>query len=372
MGSSKNFDYRYTWVRDSSFVVYSLLRIGMAEEAVQFMQFIGARTKEVVPIPTAPLPMQPIYCISGEHPPPETDLPHLRGHENSRPVRIGNNSYKQLQLDIIGEAIDALYVYNKWAKPLSHEAWQHVLEIVDWVCANWNRPDHSIWEIPGEPKHYVYSKLMCWVAIDRAIRLSEHRSFPLLSKRELEAPADSTRAFSSKRRALWYSTRDEVFMDIIKRGWNPSIGSFVQSYGSTVIDASAAMMPLLFFLAPTDPKMIKTIAKIASPPQQGGLSSGGLVLKSKEDHSDDGCSDPGTYNAASFWAIEALARSGGEQAEAARLRFENMLTFANHLGLYSEELDLSGRVMGNFPHATTHMALISAAFNLSRKHRGEG
>ncbi|MEO8801626.1 MAG: glycoside hydrolase family 15 protein, partial [Polyangiaceae bacterium] len=246
--------------------------------------------------------------------------------------------------------------YNKHAVPISYDLWAHLRRLVDWVCDNWKREDEGIWEVRGGARHFTYSKLMCWVAIDRGLRLADKRSFP----------AD---------RLKWIETRDEIYEAIMKNGWSESRKSFVQSFGSEEIDASNLIMPLVFFMSPGDPRMLATIDAIKQAPADGGLLSDSLVFRYDAHLGHDGFKTAdGTFNMCTFWLVEALTRAG--RAEPARLAearvlFERMLGYANHVGLYSEETGPSGEALGNFPQAFTHLALISAAFTLDRA-LGEG
>ena len=343
----RNWDYRYTWIRDAAFTVYGLLRIGFTDEASRFMGWIENRCHELNPDGS----LQIMYGIDGRHVLTENILDHLEGYKGSRPVRIGNSAYSQLQLDIYGELMDAVYISNKYGTPISYEFWTHLRELTDWVCDNWMRPDEGIWEVRGGQQHFVYSKLMCWVAIDRALRLADKRSFP----------ADRDR---------WLKVRDQVYEEIMERGWNPDRQAFVQAYGSDALDASNLIMPLVFFLSPTDPRMISTLNAINRSPENGGLVSNSLVHRYDVGRTEDGIDgSEGTFNICSFWLVEALTRAGRidrPRLDEARLMFEKMLSYANHLGLYAEETGHSGEGLGNFPQAFTHLALISAAFNLDR------
>lgn len=347
VGGERNWDYRYTWVRDAAFTLYALMRIGFIDEAAQFMQWLEARCHELNPDGS----LQIIYGIDGRHALTEEILDHLDGYKGSRPVRIGNGAYNQLQLDIYGELMDSVYLYNKYGSPISYDFWTHLRQLVTWVCNNWQRKDEGIWEVRGGQQHFVYSKLMCWVAVDRALRLADKRSFP----------ADRDR---------WFKVRDQIYEDIMAKGWNPKRQAFVQHYESESVDAANLMMPLVFFLSPTDPRMLKTLDAINRSPEQGGLVSNSLVYRYNVDQIADGLrGEEGTFNICTFWLVEAMTRAGrDEQArlEEARLIFEQMLGHANHLGLYAEETGSSGEALGNFPQAFTHLALISSAFNLDK------
>lgn len=347
LGGERNWDYRYTWLRDAAFTIYGLLRIGFTEEAAGFMRWIEARCQELNPDGS----LQIMYGIDGRHTLTEETLDHLAGYKDSRPVRIGNGAYDQLQLDIYGELLDSIYLYNKHGAPISYDLWVQLRRLVNWVCDNWKRTDEGIWEVRSGQQHFVYSKLMCWVALDRGLRLADKRSFP----------ADRER---------WLKVRDEIFEDIMVHGWNEDRKAFVQYYGCDALDAANLMMPLVFFVAPNDPRMMSTLEAINQPPSQGGLVANSLVYRYNLEHSRDGLSgEEGTFNICTFWLVEALTRAGQvypECLQEARLMFERMLGYANHVGLYAEETGNHGEALGNFPQAFTHLALISAAFNLDR------
>ena len=342
VGGGRNWDYRYTWIRDAAFTLYGLLRIGFTEEAERFMGWLEDRCYK--PKPDGPL--QLMYGIDGRTDLTEETLDHLEGYRGSRPVRVGNGAYDQLQLDIYGELMDAVYLYNKYGDPIWYELWIHLRGLIDWVCDNWQRKDEGIWEVRSGRQHSVYSKLMCWVAVDRALRLADKRSFP----------ADRER---------WLKVRDEIYEEIMDKGWSPERKAFVQAYGGDTLDASSLIMPLVFFVAPKGPRMLSTLDAINRPPKDDGLVSNGLVFRYDVEKSADGLmGEEGTFNLCTFWLVEALTRAG--RLEEARLIFEQMLGYANHLGLYAEEIGPSGEALGNFPQAFTHLTLISAAFNLDR------
>jgi len=347
IGGSRNWDYRYTWIRDASFTLYALLRIGFTEEAAQFMLFLENRCQEL----DLDDPLQIMYGIDGYHDLNEEILDHLEGYKGSYPVRIGNGAYKQLQLDIYGELMDSVYLFNKYGTPISYDLWLSLRRLLNWVCDNWQRQDEGIWETRGGRKDYIYSNLMCWVALDRGLRLAQKRSFP----------ADHQR---------WLKERDRIYEEIMAKGWSHERQAFVQYYGSTSLDASNLIMPLVFFMSPTDPRMLKTLDAINSPPEQGGLVSDSLVYRYNPEEAPDGLSGTeGTFNLCTFWLVEALTRAGKvdrKRLDRARLIFEQMLSYANHLGLYAEETGSSGEALGNFPQAFTHVSLISAAWNLNR------
>ncbi len=353
IGGVRNWDYRYTWIRDSAFTLYGFLRIGFTREATAFMQWLHARIRNES---DAPGPLQIVYGIDGRTDLTEQTLDHLDGYKSSRPVRIGNDAYRHLQLDIYGEMLDSIYLYDKGVTPISYSSWSHVRNSLEWLCENWTREDEGIWEVRGGRRHFVYSKLMCWVALDRGLRLSHKRSLP----------ADHLK---------WLTTRDRIYEEIMTKGWNESRGSFVQSYGSESLDASNLIMPLVRFISPTDSRMLRTLDAINRPPAESGLVSDGLVYRYDAAKGSDGLDgSEGTFNMCSFWLVEALTRAGRSdprKLDEARLLFERMLGYANHLGLYAEETGDSGEALGNFPQAFTHLALISSAFNLNRTLDGE-
>lgn len=342
-GGERNWDYRYTWIRDAAFTLYGLMRIGHTEEAHHFMDWLQARAHELNPDGS----LQIMYGIDGRHTLTEETLDHLEGYRGSRPVRVGNGAYNQLQLDIYGELMDSVYLFNKYGTPISYDLWVNLRKLANWVCDNWHLKDEGVWEIRGGRQHFIYSKLMCWVALDRAIRLANKRSFP----------ADRDR---------WEEVRDQIYMEIMTKGWNEERKAFVQYYGSDHLDAANLMMPLVFFLSPTDPRMLSTLDATMEE-----LVSDSLVYRYNVEETADGLAgEEGTFSICTFWLVEALTRAGrlGE----ARLIFEKMLSYANHLGLYAEQIGPTGEAMGNFPQAFTHLALISAAYNLDRALGGGG
>jgi GH15 family glucan-1,4-alpha-glucosidase len=340
IGGGRNWDYRYTWIRDTAFSLYALLRLGFTEEAAGFMDWLTTRFRERAGHESGPL--QIMYGIDGRAELPEEELDHFEGYRGSSPVRIGNGAADQLQLDIYGELIDSVYLFNKYATPISYGAWSDLTRIVDWVCENWDQADEGIWETRGGRQNFTYSRVMSWVAVERAIRVAQQRGLP----------ADIVR---------WRGVRDDIYRQVLERGWNAERGAFVQHYDTDVLDASVLLMPLTKFMAPTDPLWTSTLDGITRE-----LVADSLVYRYNVEASPDGLrGDEGTFSICSFWYVEALARSG--QLDEARLAFEKMLTYANHVGLYSEEIGSTGELLGNFPQAFTHLALISAAANLDRQ-----
>ncbi|MFE7275219.1 glycoside hydrolase family 15 protein [Streptomyces sp. NPDC057623] len=339
IGGERNWDYRYVWVRDAAFCVYAMLRLGFTGEAEAFMNFLTEHVSRGDGCQSGPL--QIMYGIDGRADLPERELGHLEGHLGSAPVRVGNAAADQLQLDIYGALVDSIYLYDKWAKPVSSDQWDDVCGLVDWVCEHWDQPDEGVWETRGGRKNFLYSRLMCWVAIERGIRMANRRGLP----------ADLPR---------WQACRDTIYRRIMSRGWSERRHAFVQHEDGDVLDAAVLMMPLTKFIAPTDPKWLSTLDALTQD-----LVSDSLVYRYDPTASPDGLrGDEGTFSICSFWYVEAMVRAG--RVDEARLAFEKMLTYANHLGLYAEEISHTGEQQGNFPQAFTHLALISAAFNLDR------
>jgi GH15 family glucan-1,4-alpha-glucosidase len=336
VGGQRNWDYRFTWVRDAAFSVYALMRLGFFEEAGAFMTWLQARCTET-PDGTG---LAVLYALDGAAPEPECVLEHLSGYRGSRPVRIGNGAAEQLQLDIHGELMDSVYLFNKRAEPISYDLWVALCRQLEWLDKHWEEPDHGVWEVRGPTRRFTYSTLMTWVAFERATRIAQQRGLP--------APL-----------ADWRAAADRAYLHVQRECWSPQRNSFVQYPNSLSLDASALVMPLVKFLGPRDPRFLATLDRI-----EAELVTDSLVHRYKTDGTD-GFSDPeGTFTLCSFWYVEALTRAG--RLSQARHTFEKMLTYANHLGLYGEEIGASGEALGNFPQAFTHLALISAAVNLDR------
>ncbi len=339
IGGERNWDYRYTWIRDGSFTLYSLMRLGYTDEAQAFMRWFEDRCRELNPDGS----LQIMYGADGRHRLTEETLPHLEGYMGSKPVRIGNGAYDQLQLDIYGELLDSVYLFDKYGEPISHDMWMNLRRLVDWVAANWKLPDEGIWEVRGGRKEFLFSRVMCWAALDRAVRLARKRSFP--------APL-----------AKWEAVRDEIYQEIFTRFWDSKRQAFVQFEGAGTTDASSLLMPLIKFISPTDPRWLSTLKAI-----EEDLVDDSHVYRYRHGSSaahDGLMGKEGTFCICSFWYAECLARAG--QLERARYAFEKMLGYANHLGLYPEELGPAGEHLGNFPQAFTHIGLISAAYYLDR------
>jgi len=334
IGGKRNWDYRFTWIRDASFTLYALIRLGYTEEARQFMKWVEDRCGELNPDGS----LQIMYGIDGRHDLTEQTLPNLEGYRKSSPVRIGNGAYKQLQLDIYGELMDSVYLFNKYGDPISHDFWSNLVRLINWVCKNWMQPDEGIWEVRGGSHEFLYSRLMCWVALDRGIRLATKRSLP--------APLPE-----------WHRVRDSIYRDIFQNFWDSRGKAFVQYRGSRHLDSANLLMPLIKFISPTDPRWLSTIKATEEE-----LVYDSLVYRYITDDYLPG--KEGTFSMCSFWYVEALALAG--DLEKARFLFEKMMGHANHLGLYAEELGPRGEHLGNFPQAFTHLGLISAGYRLDR------
>jgi GH15 family glucan-1,4-alpha-glucosidase len=338
IGGARNWDYRYVWIRDAAFTLYGLMRLGYTEEAGEFMRWVERRCAEL----TDGGGLQIMYGLDGRRELREDVLGHFEGYRRSSPVRIGNGAAGQLQLDIYGELMDAVYLYNKYGEPISHDLWTSLTALINWVCVHWNQPDEGIWEIRGGRQHFLFSRLMCWAAVDRGIRLARQRSFP--------APFDR-----------WHAVRTDIYQDIFTNFWDPRLRAFVQRKGAATLDASTLLMPLVRFISPTDPRWLSTLAAI-----EDSLVDDSLVYRYRGDETFDGLTGrEGTFCMCTFWFVECLGRSGDLQK--ARFLFEKALGYANHLGLFAEELGPRGEHLGNFPQAFTHLALISAAFDLDRR-----
>jgi GH15 family glucan-1,4-alpha-glucosidase len=340
-GGERNWDYRYTWVRDGSFSVHSLLDLGYVDEARAFLRWLGDRVRDASE-DGGESPLKIMYRVDGSSDLVEESLDHLSGWRESRPVRIGNGAAGQLQLDIYGEAFDALSAGAAQGLEMSYDAWGKVSRLLGWLCDNWDREDEGIWETRGGRQHFTYGRVMSWVAFDRGIRFAQSTSRPA----DLEA---------------WTKARNAIYEQVMTRGWNEERKAFVQHYATNVLDASNLTMPLVGFVSPHDPRWQSTLDAMDAE-----LVSDSLVYRYDPSASPDGLlGDEGTFSICTFWFVDALARSG--RLDEARLTFEKMLTYANHLGLYSEEIGPTGEQLGNFPQAFSHLALIKAATTLDRE-----
>jgi GH15 family glucan-1,4-alpha-glucosidase len=340
VGGERNWDYRYTWIRDASFSVHALLGLGFTDEAAAFGGWLNDRVAEQAGEGSGPLKI--MYRVDGSSDLQEETIDHLEGYAGSKPVRIGNGAADQLQLDIYGEMLGSIWLADRNGIRVGHPGWTKLGGIADWLCEHWDQPDEGVWETRGGRQNLTYGRLMCWVALDRMVRLA----------REHGRPADLAR---------WIGERDRIYRQIMEHGWNPERGAFTQHDKTDVLDASLLMLPLTGFLVPSDPMWLSTLDAM-----EGELVSDSLVYRYNPSASPDGLrGEEGTFSICTFWYVDALARSG--RLEQARYAFENMFTYANHLGLYGEEIGLTGEQLGNFPQAFTHLSLINAAINLNHQ-----
>ncbi|MCP1118977.1 glycoside hydrolase family 15 protein [Robbsia andropogonis] len=332
----RRWDYRYTWIRDAAFSIYALIRLGHADEADAFVRWMNRRVDH----PDFDGRLKVVYGLAGDCPSEEVALASLADGHAQQPPLIGNAAADQLQLDIYGALMDALYLDNKYGTPISHDGWRNVTKMIEYVVEHWREPDAGIWEFRPGNQPLLHSRLMCWVAVDRALRLAAKRSLP--------APVER-----------WTAVRGDIYDDIFTHFWNPDLKAFVQSRGGNRLDAAALMMPLVKFISPKDPRWLSTLDAIGRE-----LVVDPLVYRYPPDGGDGLDGSEGSFLACSFWYAEALARAG--RVDEGRLIFEKTLGYANHLGLYSEELSAAGEPLGNFPQCLPHLALISAAYELDR------
>ncbi|WP_182085372.1 glycoside hydrolase family 15 protein [Aureimonas sp. ME7] len=339
VGGERNWDYRFCWVRDSAFTLYALSRLHYFDETEAFIHFLMER---IAGSEADRSGLQIMYGMDGRSELTEVELPHLSGYAGSKPVRVGNGAFDQRQMDIFGEFMDAVYIATKARGKPSYSVWAKLSGLVDWLCGNWHLPDRGIWESRGEDKEYLSSRLMCWVAIDRGMRIADRESLP----------ADMAR---------WRAERDKIQRTIVEEFWNPEIGAFTQFKGGDTLDAVVLLMPLVRFINPRDPMWLSTLKAVKRDLVHDCLVRRYINGPSNHDGLEG---EEGFFTICSFWYVEALARSGfvGE----ARLLFEKLHSYANHLGLYAEELSTDGEHLGNFPQGLTHLSLISAAIWLDR------
>lgn len=334
IGGDRNWDYRFTWIRDAAFTMYAFLRLGFWEEASAFLQWIHERSGDDV--------LNLMYAVDGKPVIKEQVLKNLEGYMGSGPVRIGNAAKDQHQLDIYGELIDTIYIYNKNHSKINYEFWLTVQKHIFCVIEEWEKPDHGIWEFRSGKKHFLHTRLMCWVAMDRAIKIATDRSFPYPEKE-------------------WKEVRDKIYLDIYEGFWNKKLGAWVQYKGGEGVDASVLLMPLVHFITPDEPRWLSTLKVIEEK-----LSTDVLIYRYDNKGDIDGLlGEEGTFNMCSFWFIEALAKN--KEVDKALEYFEKMVGYSNHLGLFSEQIGKRGEHLGNFPQAFTHLALISAALELDKQ-----
>jgi GH15 family glucan-1,4-alpha-glucosidase len=337
IGGERNWDYRYTWVRDASFSVHALLRLGFVEEADQFAHWLGDRVRERVGSDSGP--MNIMYRIDGSSDLKEEILDHWRGYRGSAPARIGNGAAEQLQLDIYGEAMDSIFTAAQAGLALPYQGWNAISGVLNWLADNWDQPEEGIWETRGGRQPFTYGRVMCWVAFDRGIRMAIEHGRP--------APLER-----------WTAERDRIYRQVMERGFHASRQAFVQHYDTDVLDSALLRMPSVGFIDGRDPLWQTTLAAM-----DGELVTDSLVYRYDPEASPDGLrGSEGTFSLCTFAYVDALTRAG--RLDAARTAFEKMLTYGNHVGLYSEEIALTGEQIGNFPQAFTHLALIDAAITL--------
>ncbi len=340
LGGERNWDYRYTWIRDSTFMLWALYTLGFDWEANDFFYFVAdlAEAEEGE--------LQIMYGIGGESRLDEQELDHLSGYAGSRPVRIGNGAYRQHQHDVWGAVLDSIYLHTRSRDQLPDRLWPIIKRQVTGALEHWREPDHGIWEVRGEPQHFTSSKLMCWVAADRGARLAQLRDDSEWAER-------------------WHTAAAEIHADICEHGVDER-GVFTQHYGTTTLDASLLLMPLVRFLPAEDPRTVATVRAIADE-----LTEDGLVLRYRVADTDDGLSgEEGSFTICSFWLVSALCEIG--ELQRARALCEKLISHASALGLYAEEIDpRTGRHLGNFPQAFTHLALINAVMHVIRAEHGE-
>ena len=334
IGGVRNWDYRYCWLRDATLTLLALLNGGYVQEAVEWRRWL------LRAIAGDPADIQIMYGVAGERRLPEFEVPWLAGYESSLPVRVGNAASAQLQLDVFGELMDALYQARTHGLPIEKPGWALQRVLLDYLERIWNVPDNGIWEIRGEPRHFVHSKVMTWVAFDRAVRTVETQG--------LDGPIDR-----------WRALRDEIHQNVCEHGFDDELGSFTQSYGSKELDASLLLIPLVGFLPASDPRVRGTVEAI-----ERGLVEEGLVLRYRTEAAVDGLPPgEGVFLPCSFWLVDCLVLL--ERHDEAYALFERLLALTNDLGLISEEYDpVAKRLLGNFPQAFTHLALVNAAFNV--------
>ena len=341
IGGDRNWDYRYTWLRDASFTLFAFFQLGLLDEAEDFFRWLSHRH-----LGEGGRRVPNLFTLGGGTRPKETELPHLEGYRRSRPVRVGNAASRQLQLDVYGEVLDSAYIYARFGGRISRTLWRELRAIVDLAIDEWELPDSSIWEVRSEPLHFTYSKLMCWVAVDRGLRIAER----------YHLPHDGPR---------WQAARRAIHRRITRDAWSPARSAFAQTLGGAALDAAVLRMSQTRFLHDRDPRIVSTVRAIDEH-----LCTGVLVRRYRTDESEDGLGgEEGAFFMTSFWLVDAMAHIG--DLEQASRRFEQLLSFASPLGLFSEEVDAgNGTLLGNYPQAFTHLALVGAAVNIERARSG--
>src|ERR671923_3744 len=340
VGGERNWDYRFSWIRDSSLTIEALYIGACSDEAEEFVSFMtssaGGRAGEGS--------LQIMYGIGGEHDLSERELPHLRGWRDSRPVRVGNGAWNQTQLDVYGELLNVVYLYRERLGELHPEIQHFVAKLADAAATRWHEKDSGMWEMRGEPRHHLSSKVLCWTALDRAVKLA-----PSLGMYGKEAE--------------WIKARDEIREAVLTKGWSEEKQAFAQSFDSSELDAAQLLMPVLGFLPATDERMRSTIEAIARE-----LTEDGLVLRYRNEeglNADGLTGEEGTFVICSFWLVSCLAKAG--ELERAEMLFDQLVGYANDLGLLAEEIDTANdEQLGNFPQAFSHIGLITAAWEIDK------
>ena len=340
-GESLNWDYRYTWIRDSAFSMYAMLRLGLSDEATAFINWIQARCEELDDASKLSL----MYRVDGRTDLEERELEEFAGYQGSKPVRIGNGAAGQWQLDIYGELIDTVYLYDRFGHEITYAFWQNLREIIDHVCEHWQNDDHGIWEARQSTYPYTVSKVMAWVAIDRGIRIAQHRGFP--------APMEK-----------WFAARDAVYDHIYTEHYDEGLDAWTQRSDNAKMDGSLLMLPLVRFVTTAEPKWQSTMKQIEQQLVRGHLVARYLPGEDHPDYPANLIGGEGYFTMCSMWYVEVLAKS--DRGEEARQHLQRLAAHANHLGLFSEEIGARGEQIGNFPQAFTHLGFISAALQVAQ------
>jgi GH15 family glucan-1,4-alpha-glucosidase len=338
IGGIRNWDYRYSWIRDAAFTLQALFALGYPEEGATYLSWILDMTRG------RPRSLKVLYGIGGEQENVEFELHHLDGYRGSRPVRVGNGAQNQRQLDIYGELLDSAMMLCDEGGTITEDLWELLRAAVDYVCEVWREPDYGLWEVRTQPRHFVYSKAMCWVTLDRGLRLAETCGYD----------CDRDR---------WLATRDEIRAEVLDKGYNEERGSFTQAYGHEDLDAALLSLPLRHFIEAKDPRMVGTVKRIREELTLGNNSH--LLWRVSPEFEDGLHGREGAFLLCSFWLVDCLTEMG--EVEEATTLFDRLCAYANDVGLFSEMVDPNtGAHLGNFPQAFAHVALVNAAVRLQR------